>query len=727
MASYAPALCFQFLTFDDQAYVTENRHVQKGLTFKNLEWAFSSVTAGNWQPVTMISHMADCQIYGLRPWGHHLTNLLLHAANAALVYLLLWRMTRGRWRSACVAALFAVHPTRIESVAWIAERKDVLCGLFFLLAAWCYVRYAKEQKNCRRRRSFYALIIALFALALMSKPMAVTLPFVLLLLDYWPLARFGKPGGSKLIFEKLPLLAMSAADCAVTIWAQRRGHALASVQSLPLAVRMTHAFGACLDYVRLMFFPVRLAVFYPYRLHQASDQWIFGVVVVALATVATVLCWRRWPFVSMGWLWFVGMLFPVIGLVQVGGQGWADRYTYLPAIGLFVALVWGGAELARRMPALSLLAPVALAGCLVATEWQLPYWHDTLRLFTRAMDVTDGNYLAMTMVGSIQADTGHLREAVALYREALGYQPDYAEAHLFLGRALERAGDKNAALQEYEKAALLKPELAEANVLRGLLLAGELKYREAEACYAAAAKSDPESAAAENDWGRALQSQGLLRDSVRHYERALALNPTLAEAHNNIGIEYLQMGDLTAGIEELRAAHDLNPDNGQTTFNLGQALNQAGKWAPAAALLKDLAGRQPGDAKLQYQYGLALEHLGQTRTAMGCFAAAILDDQNFAEALNALAWLAATSPEASLRNGGQAVELAARACKLTENQRPEMLLTIGAAYAEQRRFDEAATVVMKALEMARERQATEIEENARQVLTAIKARRPFYQ
>ncbi len=562
LAVYGQALRCQFLTFDDQAYVTENRHVLPGLTFADIKWAFCSVTAGNWHPLTMLSHMLDCQVYGLRPWGHHLTNVLFHTANTVLVFLLLARMTSAVWPSACVAALFAVHPAHVESVAWIAERKDVLCAFFCLLAIQSY--WKAQESNSKYR---YAWVTFLFALALMSKPMAVTLPFVLLLLDFWPLGRvrgLDWPLWRRLAAEKWPLLLLSAVCCGITFWAQRQDKAVASDVELPVAGRLAHAMISYFDYVRVLVFPRHLAAYYPYQ-HDVSLVWgVAAGFALALVTWLAVAWAKERPYVIVGWLWFVGMLVPVIGLVQVGGQGWADRYAYLPSIGFFVIIVWGAAELAGRHPAIKLLGPLAVVALIWVTTVELGYWTDTRSLFGRAMEVTEDNYLAMTLAGSMDLDKGKLDDAIRLFHQSLVCKAAYPEAHFFLGRALERKGQTSEALAEYNRALKLRPDFAPAHIMAGLLLTKNQKYDQAEAHYHAALKANPESAAAQSDWGMSLTKQGRWLESIGHYEEALRLDPNLAEAHNNLGIDYLQIGQLADGIRELRITLNLNPSDANT-------------------------------------------------------------------------------------------------------------------------------------------------------------------
>jgi len=729
VALYAPVLRCQFLTFDDPEYVTENRHVRAGLTLDGLVWAFRATTVGNWHPLTMLSHMLDCQIYGLRPWGHHLTNVLFHAANSVLLFLVLTRMTGAVWRSASVAALFAAHPAHVESVAWVAERKDVLSAFFCLLAVWAYARYVENLKSqISNFKFFYALTLVFFALALMAKPMAVTLPFVLLLLDFWPLGRvrgLDWPSWRRLAVEKWPLLALSAVWCGITIWAQRVGHAVASAAVLPLSERINHAMISYLAYMRVLVFPWRLSAYYPYPHHEPMVWGAEAAAALALMTWLAVAGARQRPYLVTGWLWFLGMLVPVIGLMQVGGQGWADRYIYLPSIGFFVIVVWAGAEWAARHPAVKLLVPLLVAALVALTTGELQYWKDTRTLFGRAMEVTANNYLAMSLVGTVEEDQGELDDAIRLYRQALACKPAYPEAHFFLGRVLEKKGQTAEAMSEYLEALRLRPDFDTAHIMVGLLLAKERRFDEAVTHYQAALKTDPESAAAQSDWGLALIKQGRWQESAAHYEQALGLDSTLAEAHDNLAIAYLQTGRLAEGTTELRTALKLNPGDAETRFNLGQALNQQQQWAEAAELLKSLALSQPANFNVQFQYGLDLEHLGQTREAMSHYATALGQNPDFPDALQHCAWIAATDARPELRNGTQAVEMAARACDLTGQRSPAMLLTLAAAYAETGRFSDALTTVGKAEELARTQGQKELEAEAGRLRAAFAAGQPF--
>jgi tetratricopeptide (TPR) repeat protein len=726
IAVFSPVFHYDFLTYDDQIYVTENPYVLSGFNSNSLAWAFQTSTSGNWLPLTWISLLLDFQCHGMKAGGYHLTNVLFHAANAVLLFLLLQKMTGAIWRSALVAALFAWHPAHVESVAWIAERKDVLSSFFWLLTLWAYLRYTEEGKaRSAKRKIFYLSMMVLFALGLMAKSMLVTLPFVLLLLDFWPLGRISRSSLSRLVIEKMPLFALSAACCAVTIWAQQQSNAIASAAEIPLWHRLGHVLVSYLQYIVMLVFPRDLAIFYPYPLHEQTALVIGGAAALVLFSALTIAAARRRPWLVVGWLWFLGMLVPVIGLVQVGDQALADRYTYFPAIGLFIILAWGGAELALRYPVVKLSAPALTMTALVATWMQIHYWKDTRTIFERAVQVTPNNYLALTLLGELRATDGDLDGAMKLYREALRDKPNYSKGHFYLAHDLEQQGKIDEAKSEYAMALRLNPTFQQAHIFLGLLLAREKNYDQAATEYEAALKINPRSAPAHNDLARVLQTEGRLDESVRHYWAALQYDSSLAQAHNNLGVLYLQKGQLADAAAQLREALRLNPGNVETEYNLALALNQQQQWKEASEILQRIAPAQPDNANTQYQYGLALARQGKTREAMGLYAHAILLTPDFAEALNELAWIIATDPHPDLRNGPQAVAMAGRACELTGWQNPAMLLTMAAAYAETGRFNEAITTAEKGRDMAKAKGNKELEEKAARMRDTFEKRQPF--
>ncbi len=781
LAVFVPSLTHEFLAYDDQVYVTENPHVQAGLTWPGMEWAFRSSAASNWHPVTWLSHMLDCQLYGLRPAGHHLTNVLLHTANCLLLFVVLSRMTGAMWRSACVAALFAWHPLHVESVAWVAERKDVLSTFFFLLTLGAYGRYAEVQSIKARdgrdgtrdgrngtgtsntpRTSrithhasrftfhaslFYLLSLSFFALGLMSKPMVVTLPFVLLLLDYWPLGRSAESDGShvqweaagwtRLVAEKIPFLALSAACCVLTVWAQQGSYSVVSVARLPLSRRIPHALVAYVHYLGAMAVPRHLAAHYPYPTTTSAAAVAGAGVVLALLSL---LAWRfamRRPYLLVGWLWYLGTLVPVIGLVQVGDQAWADRYTYLPLIGVFLAIVWGVADLAQESGAgegtrtnAGRVVPAGVAvaaglALLALTSIQLRYWKDTRTLFEHAAQVTWHNGRAITVLGSLLAKEGKLQEAMSFYAEALRYQPDNPEAHFFLGNALEQEGKLDDAVAEYTRALWFKPLQEKTHLALGMVLAKQKQYEPAAGHYRAALAINPESAIAHNNLARLGHSQGRMAEAMEQYEAALKLNPELAQAHNNLGVLLLQQGRLDEGVGHLREAVRLLPRDAESQYNLALALNQQENWKEAAVIFASLAPGGPNDSKLHCEYGLALAHLGQTREAMSHYARALRLQPDYPEALERLAWIAATDPRPELRNGTEAVNMAQRACELTANKQARCLATLAAAYAEAGRFTEGISTAETAEQLAASAGQKEVTAKCIRLLESLKSGKPW--
>jgi tetratricopeptide (TPR) repeat protein len=749
LALYLPSLRHDFLAYDDQQYVTENPHVQAGLTGHGLVWAFG-YHAGNWHPLTWLSHMLDCQLYGLKPAGHHLTNVLLHVANSVLLFLVLSRMTRTTWRSAFVAAIFAWHPLHVESVAWVAERKDVLSAFFWMLTLAAYAKHVASDKwqvtgkdagfmspvTCHLS-PFYWLALLCFALALMSKPMAVTLPFVLLLLDYWPLRRL-QPSTinhqpsiiRQLLLEKVPFFALTAVACALTVSAQRQ--AIVSTAGLPVSQRIAHALLSYVHYVGAMFVPHRLAVYYPYETAIPASQIIVAAILLALVTLVALRFATRRPYLLVGWLWYLGMLVPVIGLVQVGDQAWADRYTYLPLIGLFIVVAWGLGDLAvafeRRQAGCTVLRGVAVVvglALLTGTSFQLRHWKNTRTLFDHAARVTRDNHMAVTMLGSLLAKDGKIDEAIKYYRTALQIKPGYPEAHFFLGNALDQQGKLDEAIADYRKALWFKPIQEQTHILLGVALAKQKKYDEATTHYLAALKLNPDSAVAHNNLARILHTQGRLDEAIEHYSAALKSDPNLAQAHNNLGILLVQKSRLADGTLQLREASRLNPGNPETQYNLALALNQQEQWSEAAALFAKTVGATSTDPNAHYQFAVALVHLQKPREAMSHYASALLIEPDFPDALDGLAWILATAANPEFRNGPEAVRMAERACELTGRKDLVKLKTLAAAYAETGRFPEAIDAAQSGLGVAAAAGRKEAGKDLETMLENFKAAKPW--
>jgi tetratricopeptide (TPR) repeat protein len=711
LAIYSPSLHHQFLLYDDQQYVTENPHVIGGLTAANIRWAFG-YHAANWHPLTWLSHMLDCQIFGLNAEGHHFMNILLHALNAGLLFLAMNRLTGKPGRSAFVAALFAWHPLHVESVAWIAERKDLLCAFFWFSTTVAYTRCGElRNKGAADRKKasglgWYSATLLLFILALMSKPMAVTLPFVLLLLDYWPLRRIKTAGIIRVLIEKAPLFALSAAACFLTTRAQQQ--AIISTRGLPVPERIGHAALAYVHYVWALIYPHHLSVYYPYGQFIASNAAIAAFALLVCITIVALIFARQISYLPVGWFWFIGTLVPVIGFVQVGDQAWADRYSYLPSIGLFVIVAWGVSDLVERfsttpakvVPKLAIACSVVCLVCIALTEQQLRYWKNTRTLFEHANAVTKDNTLAITLLGSLAAQAGDMAGAMARYDEALRIKPNYPEAHFFRANALDKTGHINDAINEYRKVLWYGPVRAQAHILLAADLTKAGHPSEAVTNYEAALKFDPDAAVAHNNLARLLQSEGKTKEAMKHYAAALRLDPNLAEAHNNYGVLLIQSGDRAAGLHELRNGLTLNSTNARTELNLAMALNEAGEWQEAVEHFSKTVRSETQDPNAHYQFGLALYHIGRNREAMSQYAAALLQKPDFAPALNGLAWLVSTAKEPALRNGPQGLQMAEGAVKLTQGRDPEALKTLSAALAENGRFDDAMKVARDALAIA---------------------------
>lgn len=573
-----------FVDYDDQQYVCRNQHIAQGVTVEGVLWAFTKSHGSNWHPLTWLSHMLDCQLFGLAAWGHHFTSVVLHAAVAIILFLVLNRMTGRLWPSAFAVALFAVHPLRVESVAWVSERKDVLSGLFFVLTLAAYARYAKQQFSLVR----YLPVLVLFALGLMAKPMLVTLPFLLLLLDYWPLGRWPSTAGirgagpmpqgarayARLVAEKMPLFALAAASCVVTLLAQSQ--ALQAAEHLPARWRIANAAASYVAYLGQYFLPVNLAALYPHpvdRLSLARVAWAF--LVLALITAAALSARKTRPFFLVGWLWYLGMLVPVIGLIQAGQQAMADRYTYLPQIGLCIALAWGLASAAAAWPALhryliggAVLSLVSLMACACR---QTSYWRDSESLWRHTLACTSDNYVAHNNLGLVLASSGRADEAILHYHAGLRINPDFAELHNNLGVLLAARGRGGEAITHYRYALRIMPDSADVLNNLGLALAGRGQADEAIAQYRKALAICPDHAESQNNLGNALLARGQLDTALNHYRLAVQSDPGLAAARNGLGVALLEKGEVAAAIVQFEKAVELRPDFGEARANLDVA------------------------------------------------------------------------------------------------------------------------------------------------------------
>jgi protein O-mannosyl-transferase len=683
-----PATRYDFVNYDDDSYVTANAQVQKGLSLANVNWAFANPVAENWHPLTVLSHMAVCQFCGVNPLGHHLVNVLLHAANAALVFVWLWRLTGMHWRSFFVAALFAVHPLRVESVAWISERKDVLSAFFGLLALICYTRYAQARVwerngNHFYKSPFYWLALFWFVLGLLSKPMLVTWPFVLLLLDFWPLGRVTVTRWrvrtaqfstfNDLLIEKIPFFILAAAACAITLVVQQRSGALEMIGNLPLSARVGNALVSFCRYLGKLVWPEDLAVLYPHPGHWPVVEVVLAGGFLMMLSVYFTLQWHRHPFLLVGWLWFVGTLVPVIGLVQVGVQSTADRYTYLPSLGVLIIAVWSACEMLHRWRGRTILltatGSILIILSIVLTRRQLPYWRDSETLFRHTLAVTENNYIAHYNLGVALDRKNQIYEATQQYQEALSLNPDCARAHVNLGADLDKSGETAAAIIHYQEAVRLAPDDVSAHNNLGLAL---FKFGRIEAAiqqYKEAIRLAPNNASIRNNLGAALNQQGATANAISQFQEALRQQPDYAEARFNLarilaksgrvedairqfeellrhqpdypgarfnfGVALAALGRTDQAIEQYSEAIRLNPDDAEAHCNLGNCLVKQGLADQAISQYQDAARLNPGNAYIRNNLGTALDMTGRTDEAINQFREAVrLDHDNLLARFN---------------------------------------------------------------------------------------------
>ena len=574
-ALYWPVGDYDFISLDDSGYVFSNPKVRSGLSWEGVGWAFTTFHKSNWHPLTWLSHMLDSQLFGVTSGGPHAINVALHAANAVLLFLVLRWMTGAFWPSAFVAALFAVHPLRVESVAWVSERKDVLGGFFWMTTLLAYVGYVRRPGVL-----LYWMVLISFGMGLMAKPMLVTLPCVLLLLDFWPLGRW-RPGNFRpLILEKLPLLALAAISSVLTLLAQRSSGALGTLEAVPLGSRVANALVAYVAYLSKTFWPTKLAAFYPHPALVPSETGplVAETLGAALLLVAVSVCVlymiKRRPYLTLGWLWYLGTLLPVIGIVHVGFQAMADRYSYLPLIGIYIAIAWAGRELVLRWRSARLVVAItavaSLIACTLITRSQIPTWRDSTSVFAHAIEVTRDNYFAHANLGSILLAHGNVDDAMAHYEKALRIRPDYPTALTGLGTIYARQGQIDRAIDLHQRALNARPDSA--IVLNNL---GAALYQKGELIAAAqvferALELEPDYAMGHSNLGSIYFRLGQLGQAEEHLERALSIEPDYVAAHNNLGAVLVQQGRLQEAVAHFEHALRIQPDHAMSRQNLNE-------------------------------------------------------------------------------------------------------------------------------------------------------------
>jgi Flp pilus assembly protein TadD len=633
---------YDFVNYDDPLYIYENPNIQAGITLKTIKWAFTTGYANFWHPLTWLSHMLDWQLFGSNPAGHHLVNLIFHIANTLLLFLVLKRMTGALWSSAFVAALFALHPLHVESVAWVVERKDVLSIFFWLLTMWAYIRYVKQSSVAN-----YLLTLLVFALGLMAKPMLVTLPFVLLLLDYWPLARIPQGQEKKhtdtrfhrlypLILEKIPFIVLSAVFSVIAFLAQRSGGAVAPLTAISIKLRIYNALISYVEYIEKMIWPSRLAMFYPHPGQNVSV--LYAIISAALLLSVTILILRfakERRYLVTGWLWYLGTLVPVIGFVQVGEHAMADRYSYITLTGLFIIIAWGLPELLEKWPhrktALWASSLIVLSALAICAHLQQRYWKNTLTLCEHALKVTDNNYEAHFCMTDMLLKQGRIEEAIWHNTEALRINPDYLDAITGLGTALYEAGRIDEAINNYKRALEMNSRFAPAYANLAVALVAEGKFAEAvRHCRIALATMDI--IPIHSTLGYALLKLGRFEEAVAEYRKVLLAMPNDPDVLNELGYALAHIGEFDEAILLYNKALQIAPDLVDVRLNLGFALTESGKLEEAVKEYEKILLIQPQNAVAHNDLGAVLFRQGKLDEAIEHFSQAVRIDPNYTTA-----------------------------------------------------------------------------------------------
>jgi tetratricopeptide (TPR) repeat protein len=701
LAVYWRAGSLEFVNYDDPLYVTENSHVQEGLTAESVRWAFTSLEVWNWHPLTWLSFQLDRQLFGNQATGFHWTNVLLHVANVLILFGFMRRLTGTLWPSALIAALFSVHPLHVESVAWISERKDVLSGCFGLLALWAYLRYAE-----RPGWLWYGIVFLCLMLGLMAKSMIVTLPFVMLLLDFWPLRRWFRsdtqPSFAWLVLEKLPFLVLSGAFSYLTLLAHHQGGALRFFEKNPLSERIGMALQGYAGYLSRLIWPVNLAIHYPNSHLPWWDGRVLAAVLLVLAISAgCLILGKQRPYFIVGWFWFIGMLVPVSGLIPIGERALADRYAYLPMIGIYLILALAGAEAVARQPrsvSAAWLGAGALLVMLMLASWrQLGFWRDSASLWEHAVQAAAPSALAYTSFGKALADQGKKQEALKELDLAVETDPHDELARYNRGALLMQLARWQEAQRDLELLLTINPQNPAAHLNLGVVLSQQRRGPEAAGHYRMALQLDPTLALGHLHLAEELLKQHDLEAAREHLLQFLSAKPAFGETYHLIGVSYLFQANYAEALRWLDKSMQLNSKNAQVHADRAMALGLQGNWFQALEACREAAGLAPGTITFRRNLALALHETGDKRAARMEFDATLRQDARWPEILRRRAWTLATAAEARERNGVESLWLALLASR-ADSGRPDYLDTLAAAYAEAGRYKEAAATAREALQ-----------------------------
>ena len=721
---------FEFVGYDDPFYITQNQHVLTGLKAENVAWAFGQVAseATYWHPISWMSHMLDCQLFGLNSGAHHYVNVFFHALNVLLLFLVLKKFTGSTWRSAAVAALFAVHPLQVETVAWVTERKNLLSTLFLFLTLLAYHRFVKKHDDAttspaenggiqstfaRMCTAEYLWVVVFFALGLMSKPMLVTVPCVLLLLDFWPLKRIAAAkcqaspdvkahSFASLLIEKAPLFVFSAISSVITILAHQKLQIVVASQQVPFLIRLANAGLSYIRYIEKTLWPTDLMAIHPYPSVCPVIPSIVAALALLTITIVALVIRRNHPVFLVAWLWFLGTLVPVIGLLQVGGQAMADRFVYVPIIGLFVVVVWAVGELLSRVKPRQIIAgialPVVVAGLSVASRQQMPYWHDSVALFQRAISITPENAIAHYNLGlSYLASVGKTEKAKEHFREALRISPNYVDARNNLAGALFAEEKYIEAAAEYSK--ILETDRDNALALFNLGIVFERGNQTLTAIdqFKRLTKAHPHHI---EGWLKQIslyERDGRARDAADTLKAMLNANANSAEAHLAVGNYYMSQQKVADAANEFVTAVTLNPNDSNAHYAAANALGMTGRTSEALAHLKEAIRLNPDFTEAYFTLGMATAGQGKIEEALDHYRSAIKANKKFVPALVSLSWILASHQSDKIRNGSEALQLATRAVELTDGKDAIALDTLAAAYAEVGKFPKAVETAEKAL------------------------------